>query len=143
MTKPEIVWLVVGNAVPIVVAPLAYFGLRPLFRLFLDEGARLFAGIEPSREDVGVVAALLTKIDLAILVAAWVAIYTCAVNELPIYLLMGIGLASIALIISSLIFVVRAGLGLRGNELLLVSLIAFAGGNLPIIVLAGLLAVVL
>ena len=143
MTTAEIITMAAGFGLPMVIAPLAYLALRPLFAFFVAEGAELIGGLHLTRDDVSDIAQLVAKLDVVVLLVAWQGIFACACFNQPVYLTMGIALAAVISAISVTFIIVRAGLDLDRGQILVVSLIAFTGGNLPIIVLGGAAAALL
>lgn len=141
MTKSEIIVWAVGLGLPVIAAPLIVFALRYLFAVFLAEGAELFAKIQLARNDSMVLGSMMAKLNVAVLLATWLSLFTCIRFDQPIWICTGIALAGMFIAILLTLAIVRSNLDVAGRTLAIVSLMAFAGGNLPIIVIIGALLV--
>ncbi len=143
MTVAEIVVLVAGFTLPVIAAPFVAYGLGRLFAIFLAQGTELFGDFTLRDEDALVIGAVMAKFNVAILLVAWLALFTCDYFDQRAELLAGIAIGGlvVAFLVSTL--VVRANLEIRGGTLAMVALLAFAGGNLPLIVLVGALLALL
>ena len=68
-------WSLVGSiawiAVPILLAPLGVLLLRPLFAIFLEEGAELFSDAEPRRSLCRAIGHYLAVFNVAIFIVTW------------------------------------------------------------------------
>ena len=143
MTQDEIIKLAVGLAIPILLAPFAVLGLRRLFALFLTEGIEIFSSLTLVSDDARTLGALMAKLNVIVMLSAWLILYTCSCFDLNYLLVTGIGLAGLAgaMIITSM--TIKSNLDIEGRTLWMVTLLAFTGGNLPIIVIIGVLLALL
>ncbi len=139
MTREEIIRLAVGLAVPTLLAPFAVLGLRRLFALFITEGVELFSTVTMEGEDAKTLGSLMAKLNVAVMLLAWLILYTCHCLDVRHLVVMGIALAGVAGAILITAAAIKSNLPLEGRELWMVALLAFTGGNLPIIVILGVL----
>jgi hypothetical protein len=127
--------LLIGS--PLVLAPLGVKLLRPLYALFLREGAELFADLALERRLATGIAGVLVLINMLILSAAWI---SACVSE---RFLDASRMTSAAIVLVGLfgalaltVLSTRTRLGLAdGRRPLLIGLLVFTCGNLPIFVL--------
>jgi hypothetical protein len=129
--------MVAGLVIPVVLAPLVVLGLRRLFAVFLVESVDLFGYGTLDRKDALVLGALTAKLNVVVLLVAWLGLYTCLCFHQSNTLLMAIALGGVLSAILVTTLIVRANLRLAGRTLLIVGLLVFAGGNLPLIVIAA------
>ena len=139
----EMIRLAIGLAVPVLLAPFAIMGLRKLFAIFLSEGVELFSTLSLDSEDADSLGSLMAKLNVAVLLFAWLILYTCECFDQSAWIVTGIGLGGLAAAMLITLMTVRSNLELGGRELLAVSLLTFTGGNLPIIVITGALLAIL
>ena len=139
MTREEIIRLAVGLGVPTLLAPFAVLGLRRLFAIFLTEGVELFSTVTLEREDARTLGSLMAKLNIAVMLFAWLILYTCHCLDVRHFVVMGIGLAGVVGAIMITVAAIKSNLPLEGRDLWIVSLLVFTGGNLPIIVGVGVL----
>ena len=135
--------LAVGLAIPLLLSPLAVLGLRKLFSIFLLEGVELFSTLPLDGPDARNLGALMAKLNVVVLLFAWMILYTCECYDQALWLVTGIGLAGLAGAMLITTMVIKSNLEITGRELWAVSLLAFTGGNLPIIVITGVLLAIL
>lgn len=143
MDKTQIIVLAVGLGVPLVFAPLVVLGLKHLFALFVAEGAELFANVNLTRSDSRTLGALLAKLNVVVLLLAWLALWTCRCLGQDPLVVTAIGLAGLLLAMIVTMMIVRVNLEVEGRPLLLVGLLTFAGGNLPLILLTAVMTAIL
>ena len=129
--------MVVGFGGPVLAAPFAAWGLRHTFRFFLEEGAELFGGLVLGRADAVSVGSLMAKINVVLLLVAWLALFTCQCLDQPAVLNALVGIAGLAAALMMTVFIVRMNIEVQGHTLWMVGLIAFAGGNLPIFIVVA------
>ena len=136
MTSGQIA-MVVGYGGPVLAAPFAAWGLRYTFRFFLQEGAELFGGLVLGRADAVSVGSLMAKINVVLLLVAWLALFTCQCLDQPAVLNALVGIAGLAAALLMTVFVVRLNIEVQGAKLWMVGLITFAGGNLPVFIVVA------
>jgi len=143
VTQEQIITLAVGLAVPLLLAPLAVLGLRRLFAIFLTEGVELFSSLTLSSSDARTLGSLLAKLNVIVMLFAWMILYTCHCFQQDLLLVTGIGLAGLAGAMLITAMTIKSNLEITGRTLWMVTLLAFTGGNLPIIVTIGVLLALL
>jgi len=143
VTQDEIIKLAVGLAIPIILAPFAVLGLRRLFALFLTEGIEIFSSLTLVSDDARTLGALMAKLNVIVMLSAWLILYTCSCFDLNYLLVTGIGLAGLAGAMIITAMTIKSNLEIEGRTLWMVTLLAFTGGNLPIIVVIGVLLALL
>ncbi len=129
--------MVVGYGGAVVAAPFAAWGLRHTFRFFLEEGAELFGGLVLGRADAVSVGLLMAKINVVLLLVAWLVLFTCQCFNQPDLLSALVGIVGLAAALMMTVFIVRLNIEVQGPQLWMVGLIAFAGGNLPIFIVVA------
>ncbi len=143
MTDEEIkltIKLAVGLGVPLVLAPFAaVLGLRRLFAIFITEGVDLFSTVLLEGEDAKTLGALLAKHNVIVMLFAWWIVFTCHTFDVGHLVVMGLALAGVAGAFLITVATIKSNLPIEGRALWMVSLLAFTGGNLPIIVIVGVL----
>ena len=139
----QMIRLAVGLAVPVLVAPFAVLGQRKLFAIFLSEGIELFSTWTLDGEDARTLGTLMAKLNVVVLLLAWLILYTCECFDQDVWIVTGIGLGGLAGAMLITLMTVKSNLEIEGRTLWAVSLLAFAGGNLPLIVLTGVLLAIL
>ncbi len=135
--------LAVGLAIPVLLSPLAVLGLRRLFSVFLLEGVELFSTLPLEVEDARNLGSLMAKLNVIVLLFAWLILYTCEYFDQNAWIVTGIGLSGLAGAMLITVMTVKSNIEIEGRTLWAVSLLAFTGGNLPIIVITGVLLAVL
>ena len=143
VTQEQIITLAVGLAVPLLLAPLAVLGLRRLFAIFLTEGVELFSTLTLSSSDARTLGSLLAKLNVVVMLFAWIILYTCHCFQRDLLLVTGIGLAGLAGAMLITAMTIKSNLEITGRTLWMVTLLTFTGGNLPIIVTIGALLALL
>ena len=139
----QMIRLAVGLAVPVLLAPFAVMGLRRLFAIFLSEGIELFSTLTLGGEDARTLGALMANLNVVVLLFAWLILYTCEYFVQNAWIVTGIGLGGLAGAMLITLMTVKSNIEIEGRALWAVSLLAFTGGNLPIIVITGVLLAVL
>jgi len=134
--------LAVGLGVPLVLSPFAVLGLRRLFGLFITEGVELFSTVLLENEDAKTLGSLMAKLNVAVMLLAWIILFTCHCLDVRHLVVMGIALAGVMGAILITVLTIKSNLPIEGRALWMVSLLAFTGGNLPIIVIVGVLLAV-
>lgn len=143
VTNDQIIRLAVGLAVPVLLAPFAVLGLRRLFAIFLTEGVEIFSTLTLMSDDARTLGALMAKLNVIVMLSAWLILYTCNCFDLNYLLVTGIGLAGLAGAMLITAMTIKSNLEIEGRTLWMVTLLAFTGGNLPIIVVIGVLLALL
>ena len=140
MENAEIITMAVGLALPVLAAPFVVLAQRRLFAIFLMEGAELLGDLTIARKDAFALGSLLAKLDTLVLLVAWLAMFTCRCFDQPVLLLSGIALAGVfgAIVVTTVIVHTNVR-RLDVRTVLMVGMIVFAGGNLPLIVIAAVL----
>ncbi len=133
----EMIQLAIGLAVPVLLAPFAVMGLRKLFAIFLSEGLELFSTLTLGSDDARDLGSLLAKLNVVVLLLAWLILYTCQYFDQSAWIVTGIGLGGLAGAMLITLMTLKANLEIEGGPLLAVSLLTFTGGNLPVIVITG------
>ncbi len=139
----EMMRLTVGLAVPVLLAPFAVLGLRKLFAIFLSEGFELFSTMTLDSEEARTLGSLMAKLNVVILLLAWLILFTCECFGQSAWIVTGIGLGGMAAAMLITLMTVKSNLEIEGGALLAVSLLTFTGGNLPLIVITGALLAIL
>ena len=130
-----------GFAIPVVTAPLVVMCLRPLFSVFVKEGAQLFAGIGLPGVYADSIGSRLAKINVAILLATWIVVFTCECLEVSHLIRGGVTIAGVLGALVATTYLLRWNLGVRGWDSWRMGMLSFAGGNLPIfMIVAAILA---
>ena len=143
VTQDQIIKLAVGLVVPLLLAPFAVLGLRRLFAIFLTEGVELFSTLTLMSDDARTLGTLMAKLNVIVMLSAWMILYTCDCFGLSYLLVTGIGLAGLAGAMIITAMTIKSNLEIEGKTLWMVTLLAFTGGNLPIIVTIGVLLALL
>ncbi len=139
----EMMRLTVGLAVPVLLAPFAVMGLRRLFAIFLSEGIELFSTMTLDSEEARTLGSLMAKLNVVVLLLAWLILFTCECFDQSAWIVTGIGLGGMAAAMLITLMTVKSNLEIEGGALLAVSLLTFTGGNLPLIVITGALLAIL
>ena len=123
---------VAGFAIPVVVAAPTAMGLRHLFSLFVREGAQLFGGIGLPGVYADSIGSRLAKINVAVLLATWIVVFTCVCYAVSPLIWGGVTVAGVLGGLVATTYLLRWNLGVRGWVSWRMGMLSFAGGNLPI-----------
>ncbi len=126
------VTIVAGFAIPVVAAPLAVLCLRHLFALFVREGAQLFGGIGLPGVYADSIGSRLAKINVAVLLATWIVVFTCECYAASPLIWGGVAVAGVLGGLVATTYLLRWNLGVHGWVSWRMGMLSFAGGNLPI-----------
>lgn len=129
--------IVAGFAIPVVVAPLAVLCLRHLFSMFVREGAQLFGGIGLPGVYADSIGSRLAKINVAVLLATWIVVFTCGCYEVSPLIWGGVAVAGVLGGLVATTYLLRWNLGVRGWVSWRMGMLSFAGGNLPIFIIVA------
>jgi len=136
--RAEIILMTVGLVLPVVGAPFVVMGQRRLFSIFFTEGVDILGNITMARKDALLAGALLAKLNVLVLLVAWLALFTCRCFHQPVLLLSSIALAGIMGAITVTTLIVHTNVRrLDAKTVVMVGLIVFTGGNLPLIVITA------
>lgn len=122
--------------VPILISPLVVYVSSRLFPIFLELGSKLFVAMD-------LPGSLLRKVGMDIAVRCvviylicWIAGYGCYVIEWPYPLAVGICVSGVFLALFGTILLVKKEVGVKTwTDASLVGLVAYSGGNLPLILI--------
>ena len=122
--------------VPILLSPLVVYVSSRLFPIFLELGSKLFVAMD-------LPGSLLRKVGMDIAVRCvviylicWIAGYGCYVIEWPDTLAVGICVSGVFLALFGTILLVKKEVGVKTwTDAALVGLVAYSGGNLPLILI--------
>lgn len=126
-----------GFVVPIVLSPFLVHGLRYLFALFLREGVELFLDTRVTKKESLLLGMSLAKANVIVIVLLWLAVFGSRWLEFPMLATAAIAIVGVLIGLWISIEIVRHGLDVRGWTALQIGLLAFAGGNLPVIIFAA------
>ena len=127
-----------GLVLPVVGAPFVVIGQRRLFSIFFTEGVDVLGNIAVARKDALLAGALLAKLNVLVLLVAWLALFTCRCFDQPVLLLATIALAGILAAITVTTLIIHTNVRrLNARTVIMVGLIVFTGGNLPLIVVTA------
>ena len=144
MEKAEIITMAIGLGLPVIALPFVVLAQRRLFAIFLLEGVELLGDMTIARKDALSLGSLLAKLDALVLLVAWLALFTCRYFDQPVLLLSAIALSGVAGAIVVTTVIVHTNIRrLDTRTVMMVGMIVFAGGNLPLIVVAAVLMVFL
>ncbi len=129
--------IVAGYAVPIVAAPPAAIWLRHLFSMFVQEGAQLFGGLHLPGVYASSIGARLAKINVAILLATWIVVFSCHCADVAYVTLGAVAVAGVLGALITTTGLLRWNLGVKGWVSWRMGMLSFAGGNLPIFLLVA------
>lgn len=126
--------------VPILLSPLVVYVCSRLFPIFLDLGAKLFAAMD-------LPGSLLRKVGMDIAIRCvviylicWIAGYGCYVIEWPYALAVGICISGVFFALFGTILLVKKEVGVKTwTDATLIGLLAYSGGNLPLILIIPLI----
>jgi hypothetical protein len=136
--RAEIILMAAGLVLPVIFAPLVVIAQRRLFSIFFTEGVDVLGNIAVARKDALLVGALMAKLNVLVLLVAWLALFTCRCFEQPVLLLASIALSGILAAITVTTLIVHTNVRrLNANTVIMVGLIVFTGGNLPLIVVTA------
>lgn len=133
----RILLITAGYAVPLVIAPLLCWGLRPLFAIFFSEGAELIADLELPGHYTRDVGRIMAKSNVIVLLATWMVFFTLLWLHMDRWMLLTAALLGMAASLWIVTLAVRANAAVAGGKLIIVGAICFTGGNLPIIVVGA------
>ncbi|MHC4099985.1 MAG: hypothetical protein ACYS15_04615 [Planctomycetota bacterium] len=138
MERAEIILMAAGLVLPVIAAPLVVIAQRRLFALFYAEGVDVLGNIEMARNDALLLGALMAKLNVLVLLVAWLALFTCRCFDQPVLLLATIALAGILAAITVTTLIIHTNVRrLNARTVIMVGLIVFTGGNLPLIVVTA------
>jgi hypothetical protein len=129
------IWALAWIAVPVFLAPVGVLLLRPLFAIFLRLGADLFTDVDARPSLCKAIGHYLAVFNVAIFIVTWSACWGCRFLEWPKIVCGGIGTLGVLIALAVTVHLVRKFLDLRETLAVLVGLVAFGGGNLPLIIL--------
>jgi hypothetical protein len=138
LERAEIILMAAGLVLPVIFAPLVVISQRRLFTIFFAEGVDVLGNITMARDDALLVGSLMAKLNVLVLLVAWLALFTCRCFDQPVLLLATIALAGILVAITVTTLIVHTNVRrLNAKIVILVGLIVFTGGNLPLIVITA------
>jgi hypothetical protein len=138
LERAEIILMAAGLVLPVVAAPLVVIAQRRLFCIFFAEGVDVLGNITMARHDALLLGALMAKLNVLVLLVAWLALFTCRCFDQPVLLLATIALAGILGAITITTLIVHTNVRrLNAKTAIMVGLIVFTGGNLPLIVITA------
>ena len=126
--------IVAGFAVPVVVALPASIYLRHLFSVFIREGAQLFGGLDLPGVYATSIGARLAKVNVAILLGTWIAVFICVCQDVGFLILGSIAVVGVLGALIATTSLLRWNLGVQGWVAWRMGMLSFAGGNLPIFI---------
>ncbi len=136
--RAEIIAMTVGLVLPVIGAPVVVIAQRRLFSIFFTEGVDILGNIAMARKDALLAGALLAKLNVLVLLVAWLALFTCRCFDQPVMLLAALALAGILGAITVTTLIVHTNVRrLDTKTAIMVGLIVFTGGNLPLIVVTA------
>ncbi|MHC4825813.1 MAG: hypothetical protein ACYTEY_04565, partial [Planctomycetota bacterium] len=98
----------------------------------------VLGNIEMARNDALLLGALMAKLNVLVLLVAWLALFTCRCFDQPVLLLATIALAGILAAITVTTLIIHTNVRrLNARTVIMVGLIVFTGGNLPLIVVTA------
>jgi hypothetical protein len=124
---------------PIAISPLIVIANRQLCAFFVTEGASLFVGLEMHREWALTLAIPMSIANTVIFIFAWWAALGLSALQLSSFALATPFIVALALSLLVTWVLIRERLRLHNGKACLVSLITFAGGNLPLLIIMPLL----
>ncbi len=129
--------VVAGFAIPVIAAPPVAMWLRHLFSVFVREGAQLFGGIGLPGVYADSIGSRLAKINVAVLLATWIVVFTCECLEVSPLIRGGVAIAGVLGGLVATTYLLRWNLGVRGWVSWRMGMLSFAGGNLPIFIIVA------
>jgi hypothetical protein len=142
--RAEIIRMVAGLGLPVIAAPVVALVLRRFFALFYAEGVDLLGNITIEKKDARALGALMAKLNVVVLLVAWLSLFTCHCFGQSAWLLAAIALAGITIAVVITTLLVHTNVRrLKARTVVFVGLLVFAGGNLPLIVVTAALMALL
>jgi hypothetical protein len=136
--RAELIWMAAGLVLPVIAAPFVAVALRRLFAIFYAEGVDLLGNVTIARKDALALGALMAKLNVVVLLVAWLSLFTCHCFGQPTTLVAAVAVGGIAAAAVVTMLIVHANVRrLNGRTVIFVGLIVFTGGNLPLIVIAA------
>src|SRR5688572_30396651 len=129
------VTLIICLVGPLAAAPLIVFFSRPLFAIFVREGAGLFLGLDMHKEWSLLVGKPIAIANAVVFTLAWWAAVGLSAMGAPSFSMAASFIVGLALAMLITYMFVKDLLHLHNGDAWLVGLLAFAGGNLPVIIL--------
>ncbi len=131
---------VVLFVVPVLLSPLVVYISSRLFPIFLDLGSKLFVAADLPGSMLRIVGMDIAIRCVVIYLICWIAGYGCYVIEWPDALAVGIWVSGVFLALLGTISLVKKEVGVKTwTDASLVGLIAYSGGNLPLILIIPLI----
>jgi hypothetical protein len=131
----QMIPLILAIAAPIVLAPLIAWATRRLFGLFLREGAELFVGMDLHRGQTDIAGTSIAINNVIIFALAWWGAVALGATGQSMFLIVAPFIAAVPLGVWVASLPVKSHLHIERGDAWLVALLAFAGGNLPLILL--------
>lgn len=124
-----------GYAIPLLLAPVVIWSIRPLFSKFFSQAAQLLMDVDCAPEQAQAVGMTMAKVNGIVFMLMWLGVFTCLTLELPIAV--GAAIVIVALLVALWLTtgIARKHLRSGGWESAQVGLVSFAGGNLPMLLL--------
>jgi len=122
----------------LLIAPLLVLALRFLFTLFITGGAKWIADLTFEGPQIRIVAVQMAIANIVIYIMAWFATVGCVLADVAIWwqsLCLILGIAVALLVTVQLARGWLQYMGLERWQSLSIGVLAFAGGNIPLIVL--------
>jgi hypothetical protein len=119
---------------PFAIAPLIILANRHLYAMFVREAASIFVGLDMHREWAMTLAAPMAIANGVIFTFAWWAALGLSALQVSSFGLAAPFIAALGLSMLMTWFLIRERLHLHNVNACMVSLLAFAGGNLPLII---------
>ena len=126
--------LIVCLAAPLAVAPLAVMGMRHLFAIFVREAAELFLDLDMHKAWAITLGTDIAVVNMVVFAVAWGATIGLASLHLSAFIVISPFLAAVLLALWFTRSMVKSRLRLQPGDAWMVGLLAFAGGNLPLII---------
>jgi hypothetical protein len=137
-----IVWRVICFAGPVLLAPVVMWVLRPMFAVFLREGCDLFSHGALEKDLSRDIGGYLAFVNVVIFTIAYEAALACRVLDGPFCVEMLSVVVGVAVALAWTIRMSSKLVGVSGQSGVLLGLVAFGGGNLPLIVVVPLLMLI-
>ncbi|MDY7109939.1 MAG: hypothetical protein SYC29_15005 [Planctomycetota bacterium] len=134
---------IVTCVVPLLLAPIIAFALRPIFALFARQGAQLFCALDMSASLAEALGHYVAIFDAVTLATASSGVVACVIWGAPWPVTIAVVAGGVLIALFVTVSVVRVIPGIEGRTALAVGLLTFAGGNLPLFLAAALTCVVL
>jgi len=127
--------VIIGYVAPLVLAPFLVHGVRRLFAWFLEEGVELFLNTSVTRHESMRLGLLLARSNVVVIVLLWLVVFSMQWLDMPMLAAAAVAIVGLIIALWISIEIVRHGLNTRGWTATQIGLLAFAGGNLPFILL--------